>query len=108
PGPIIRCQEQNFDAVCVLGSRGVCLLSPENTEVILAQWRTGLKRPASPPLLVRPHSNLRGDPSTIAKSWPNCPHQKAAAGLSGGFTLPSTREGGSHAARTVARTAAGA
>ena len=42
PGLVTRCQEQNLDAVSVLGSRGVCLLSPDNTEAILTQWPTRL------------------------------------------------------------------
>ncbi len=36
-------QEQNLDAVGVLGVRGVCLQSPANTLVILAQWKPRLK-----------------------------------------------------------------
>ena len=35
-------QEQNLDAVGVLGVRGVCLQSPANTLVILAQWKPPL------------------------------------------------------------------
>jgi hypothetical protein len=42
PGLVTRCQEQNLDAVSVLRSRGVCLLSPDNTEAILTQWPTRL------------------------------------------------------------------
>ena len=36
-------QEQNLDAVGVLGVRGVCLQSPANTMLILAQWKPRLK-----------------------------------------------------------------
>ena len=33
-----RSWEQNLDAMSVLSSRGVCLLSPDNTQAILTHW----------------------------------------------------------------------
>jgi hypothetical protein len=38
PGLATRCWEQNLDAMSVLSSRGVCLLSPDNTQAILTHW----------------------------------------------------------------------
>ena len=82
-----------MDAVSVLGSRGVCLLSPDNTEVIVAQWRVRLKSLPPPPLLlpiapklatqglanVRPSSALQPStgPNSVASTRQDVPDMQA-------------------------------